>query len=73
MCSADFDKQYKYGVKLAKRILSGHTRRVLSDLDKKMKAAAALQDFEEAAKIREQIQALQSTCAPAPQVAKIGK
>jgi excinuclease ABC subunit C len=57
---------YGYCVKVAKNILNGHIRLVVSDLNKKMKAASAARDFETAAKIRGQIESLQS-------VAKIGK
>lgn len=65
LCSAPCGKgkkdEYKKQVKMAKGILSGHTRRVISDLTQKMKAAAKEYDFESAAKFLGQIQSLQST------------
>ena len=53
--------RYKDHVRMARNILCGHVRLVISDLTKKMKAAAASQDFESAAKFRGQILSLQLT------------
>jgi excinuclease ABC subunit C len=52
---------YRGQVRLARRILGGHIRAVVSDLTKKMKAASAARDYESAAKYRGQIESLQST------------
>ena len=59
-------KEYKAQVKLARSILSGRIKSVVSDLSKKMKASAKAGDFEAATRFKKQIQSLQST-------AKIGK
>ncbi|MDR2268693.1 MAG: GIY-YIG nuclease family protein [Rickettsiales bacterium] len=56
---------YKGRVTLARRILRGHIRSVVSDLSGKMKAASARHDFENAARYRGQILALQSTAKTA--------
>jgi excinuclease ABC subunit C len=56
---------YKDQIKLAKKIMSGHIRQVVSDLAKKMKSAAAAADYEAAAKAKGQIDSLQSTVKPA--------
>lgn len=52
---------YKYRVKLAKSILSGKTKRVISDLTKHMKQASNEKNFELASRIKGQIQSLQET------------
>jgi excinuclease UvrABC nuclease subunit len=52
---------YREQVKMARNILRGHVRRVVSDLTKKMKASAAVQDYESAALAKGQIDSLQST------------
>ena len=73
LCSAPCQNGDKYGerVRLARRILNGHIRPVVSDLTKKMKEAASARDFEQAAILREKIAALQSTCAPVRITAKM--
>jgi len=64
-CTAP-EKEYKNQVALARGILSGRIKSVVTDLSKKMKAASNNRDFEAAARFKKQIEALQST-------AKVGK
>jgi excinuclease ABC subunit C len=63
LCSAPccLKTDYMGQVRVARQILRGRIRRVVSDLMKKMRAAAATQDYETAAKYRGQIEALQVT------------
>ena len=52
---------YKKQVKLAKKILDGNTKTIVSNLTKEMKSAAKSKDFERALKKKKQIVSLQST------------
>ncbi|MDR1071085.1 MAG: GIY-YIG nuclease family protein [Rickettsiales bacterium] len=63
MCSAPccLKPDYTPQVRLARSVLRGHIRAVVSDLVKKMRAASAARDYESAAKYRGQIESLQST------------
>jgi len=76
LCSAPCafpNAEYRGQLRLARNILRGHIRLVVSDLAKKMKTAADARDFEQAAKYKKRIESLQSTCAAAAQTGKIKK
>jgi len=77
LCSAPCSVQqddYAARVRAAKGILKGHIRPIVAGLRKKMTAAAHrdCRDFEAAAKYRDEIRSLQSTCANADGTGKIG-
>jgi excinuclease ABC subunit C len=71
-CVAARDDDYGDRVRIAKNILRGRVRSVVSDLARKMKSAAAARDYENAARIKGQIDSLQSTVKTA-MIPKEGK
>jgi excinuclease ABC subunit C len=54
------EKHYKHNLKKLGQYLSGKTKKVVEDLNKEMIHAAKKQDFEKAAKIRNQLNALKA-------------
>ena len=70
-CTLAGQAGYRPRVKMARGILSGRIKAVVTDLTREMKAASKVMDFETAARICRKIEALQSTCDSAKKVAKI--
>ena len=63
--SINWGKGYRRNIQNLIKILQGRKRQVLINLRKEMKGASKLQDFEKAAKIRDQITALEKILAHA--------
>jgi len=63
--SINWGKEYRRNIQNLIKILQGRKRQVLINLRKEMKGASNLQDFEKAAKIRDQITALKKILAHA--------
>jgi len=56
-------KEYKKNINNLVKVLQGKNKKVLKNLKKEMKAASKMDDFEKAAKIRDQIKALERVFA----------
>jgi excinuclease ABC subunit C len=61
----EIQKESQKNAKNLMKILQGKKKQVLNDLKKEMKKASSSEDFEEAAKIRDQIEALEKVLAHA--------
>lgn len=56
-------KNYKHNIENIKKILRGQKVRVVNELEKEMRRAAERQNFEEAAKLRDQLEGIQKILA----------